>query len=445
MSQTYSLADPATRRVAFLVVLTWAVLTGIALSFVTIFGFNLPYADEWEFVPAPLGKEPVAAWLWSQHNEHRLPLSRAIYYTLFRLTHDFRTGMFVQVILLSTLALALLRLAARVRGRADWTDLFFPVSLLHLGHWENFLMGYQICYVFFSCLVTILGLVAMRTQRETAYRSGVVVGVLLILIALTGGFGLAMIPAIVPWLLYLAVVVWRSGKRGRATVLLILALLPIVYLVVYFDGYQRPAHHPPPSSSHYKAIGMVTGEVLAMGLGIGVAKVWWLVLAGEFIVVGVTLRLLIRQARDPVRRPASIGVVAVLAGVFGLALAIGIGRAPFDSDEMGLWSRYAVLMWPLLGLMYLVAVRNGQRGIPMVLCLAAALAFVPNMATGMVNAIHIYQHDIQVERDARAGVPAKQLVERLFPNSPNAGQMERAEKNIPLLRDAGIGAFGGRP
>ena len=50
-----------------------------------------------------VGREPVLPWLWAQHNEHRLPLPRAVFLTMFRVTHDFRTGMNLQVAMLSAL------------------------------------------------------------------------------------------------------------------------------------------------------------------------------------------------------------------------------------------------------------------------------------------------------------------------------------------------------
>jgi hypothetical protein len=52
---------------------------------------------------------------------------------------------------LSTLSLALMRLRRPAPRPPDWADAFFPVSLLHLGHWENFIMGYQICFALFTC------------------------------------------------------------------------------------------------------------------------------------------------------------------------------------------------------------------------------------------------------------------------------------------------------
>jgi hypothetical protein len=415
-------------------------MTLAALGFVAVFGANAPYADEWEFVPALLGKEPLASWLWTQHNEHRLPLSRAIYYGLFQVTHDFRTGMFLQVAMLSALALGLMRLAARFRGRADWVDAFFPVSLLHLGHWENFVMGYQLCFALFCCLVSCLGVVAITTKRETAFRSGLMAGILLISITLTGGFGLAVIPPVAAWLVYLAVLVWKSGARFRAIILLVLALLPFLYMMFYFNGYERPAHHPPPSRNPVD-VGMVAGEVLAMALGIGASGVWWLVVVAELAIGSLTVGLLIQQGRNPTIRPSSAGLIAVAAGVCGLAVAIGAGRGSMASD-MGLCSRYSLLMWPLLGIAFLVWVKAGRKWVPIVFCVAAALAFTSNTITGMQRGAMIRAHYDQIEVDVRTGLSAEQIVHKEFPESVNGGQMDRAIQNIPLLQSAGIGVFG---
>ena len=67
----------------------------------------------------------------------------------------------------------LMRLAAQLRGRPHWADVFFPVSLLHLGHWENFLMGYQICFVaVHACWRPAIGGRRPADDAQTAFRSG---------------------------------------------------------------------------------------------------------------------------------------------------------------------------------------------------------------------------------------------------------------------------------
>src|SRR6478752_9818062 len=119
MSQTYSPPTLPTRRARILLLTVWGVLTLIAAGFVLAVAPNTPAVDEWEFVDVLLGQERVVPWLWEQHNEHRQPLSRLLYYAEFRLTRDFRAGMLLQVAILSAISLGLMRLAARLRARPD--------------------------------------------------------------------------------------------------------------------------------------------------------------------------------------------------------------------------------------------------------------------------------------------------------------------------------------
>ena len=64
------------------------------LALVARFGSNVPSWDEWDLVPALTGNQPVSAeWLWSQHNEHRVPLPRLVLLGLDAVGRpDFRRG-----------------------------------------------------------------------------------------------------------------------------------------------------------------------------------------------------------------------------------------------------------------------------------------------------------------------------------------------------------------
>lgn len=418
----------------------WVAFTVSAVLFVYTFGSNAPYADEWEFVPALVGVEPGLPWLWAQHNEHRLPLPRAVYLILFRWTHDFRAGSYLQVGILSALALALMRYAARLRGRPDWPDAFFPVSLLHLGHWENFIMGYQLCFVTYAVVVTGLVVVALNASRATAGRDGLRAGLLLVALVLTGGTGLAAAPPVAVWVLYLAGLTWRAGRRTRAALVAGLAVLALLYYVPYFTDYMPPPHHPPKSYDP-GAILMVAAQAWALALGPGVAGVWPAVWAGEVALMVATAWLVARRSPDD--RVAAWGLLAVWAGGALLALAIGHGRAAMG-PEMGLYSRYALLTWPLIGGAYLAWVRAGRKGVPAAVCLLTVLAFLPNMGTGMTIGQSIREHYRRMAADVAEGRSAAEIVAVHFPRSPNQFQEERAVRGIPLLQAAGIGLFAGK-
>ena len=440
MNQTYGPADRATSRTPLVLLALWAAMTLAALAFVLMLGSNAPYADEWEFVPALTRHEPVVPWLWKQHNEHRMVLPRIVYYTLFQIAHDFRAGMVVQVALLSGLSFWLMRVASRLRGRPHWADAFFPVSLLHVGHWENLLMGYQLCFVLFAVFTTALGVVALRTTPESAFRSGMIGGVLSLLLALCGGFGLPVALTGAAWVLVLAVGLWRTAPKWQAVVLVALTLLPVAYTALYFQGYQRPPGHPEPAVGPEAAV--VAAETLSMAFGIGVAGIWWAAFAGMLVLGAFTLNMVVRKLKPHAERPAATGVLAVAAGVVGLAFAIGIGRAGFGTG-MGLWSRYSLLTWPLLGLAFLAWTKHGGRGgkwIPAVLCAAAALTFPTNMGTGMLNGANVRNVFNDIEAMARLRASPQEIAAR-FKGTPHEGQEGRAIVAIPMLREAGIGAF----
>ncbi len=749
-SLDYPPPPPATSRIRLVLLATWTALTVAAVGYVLALGSNCPNADEWEFVPALTGHEPLGPWLWAQHNEHRLPLPRLVYYGLFQVTHDFRAGSILQIALLAATSLGLMSLASRLRGRPYWTDLFFPVSLVHVGHWENFLIGYNLCFAFILVLETALGLVALSTTRETLFRSGVKAGVLMVLLCLCGGGGVVAAIPVALWLALMAVQEWngsrraeprqgpgrtpiqlsdqvgivnaidptaspeekvrqlvkltdanqplvdaflrnldaefgtksnsnvkapasivakasspsirtkkpwhdvehirdsfrfktvlkdlrdlpaildaveanlgatiikrdtrkfleplgwgwrivafdlrmpngqlveyylpvaemerakkegnhelfekwrnrdletlgreermemfadqaesqsryeaafasfltRTGssesdlraalssvshssghnilnsspsgsslgeksntgtqvsppsrvdaanpprsstqarpspsrdipptamiippanilaesglraKRFQAAVLLAFAAFPFAYLAVYLQGYNRPGHHPEVGDGGLDVL-RVAGQVLSMSFGYGTFRWWIPIFAGIVALGSVTIWTLFQDAKIAAKRPASLGLIAIAAGIVGVALVIGMGRAGLDAKN-GLASRYTYLTWPLLALAYIVwTSRGGRLGkwIPAALAALAALAFNPNMITGIVRGLAIKQVLSTIENEARDGVPPERIV-RHFHNTFQAHQEERAIRAIPMLQEARIGVFG---
>ena len=231
-------------------------------------------------------------------------------------------------------------------------------------------------------------------------------------------------------------------SRLRAAILLAFAAFPFAYLAVYLQGYNRPGHHPEVGDGGLDVL-RVAGQVLSMSFGYGTFRWWIPIFAGIVALGGVTIWTLLQDAKSAAKRPASLGLIAIAAGIVGVALVIGMGRAGLDAKN-GLASRYTYLTWPLLALAYIVwTSRGGRLGkwIPAALAALAALAFNPNMLTGIVRGIAIKQVLSTIENEARDGVPPERIV-RHFHNTFQAHQEERAIRAIPMLQEARIGVFG---
>src|SRR5262249_38455423 len=196
-----SKTPPQRRATALFVYGIWTVMLLAGLAFVVKFGSNVPSWDEWDMVPTMTGEQPVtASWLWSQHNEHRVPVPRLAMLGLFWLFgNDFRMSMYWNVLSAAALALGMIVVAKRLRGWLSLTDAFFPLLLLHWGHAVNFIWGWQIEFFLstFFAGVALLLIVGCRPAVGT----GLALAVCLGLLVGCGAHGLALVPAVASWLL----------------------------------------------------------------------------------------------------------------------------------------------------------------------------------------------------------------------------------------------------
>src|SRR5258707_4056283 len=137
----------------------WALMLLVALLLVGRFGSaSVPVNDDWDgIVPALTGAQPFTfEWLWQQHNEHRVLFPRLLLLAVLKPTEDFRAVMFLNVVAMGTVALWMILIAKRLRGRMSYTDAFFSLVLLNLAQFENFLMAWQIQMVTSTVLAAVL-------------------------------------------------------------------------------------------------------------------------------------------------------------------------------------------------------------------------------------------------------------------------------------------------
>jgi hypothetical protein len=413
----------------------WATMLAALLGHIARYGRNIPMSEDWLMVPPLTGRQPdFWTWVWSQNNEHRLPLPRLMYLGLLELTRDFRVGMFFNAMVLAALAAAMLLIVRRLRGgRTRYVDAFFPLVVLHLGQMENVLWSWQIQFVVSAAVIVSLLLILVAARMPLSWSPALALGALLAALPLTGASGL---PFVVPLVGGVAAFVWSGplmDRRGtashrRAGVLLCLgAGAALVITALYFVGYERPSWTPEnpgivptaKTTARFVAMGLGpaynSGQFVTMGLGPTYNALSALFVAG---IIGSAFVVLVHRVlhgrQDPERRRAT-ALIGFLVGSVLLALSIGYGRAALV-PRYGLPDRYALIAMPAMVAAWFAWERYGPARARVWVhgtILAALLVLLPfNIERGRQWRDYYSTGMAAVEHDLDTGVPKAELVKR---------------------------------
>lgn len=415
----------------------WLLLLVGALGFIGRYGSWTPYMDQWgEIVPLFTGERTVTpAWLWAQHNEHRVPLAKLVEATLVRAAGgDFRAGMLFNVAVLGALALALPLALGRLRGRVVAGDAIFPLLFLGWGQCETLLRGDVAGNVLTTALACLLLVVVASTREAPTPSAALAAGIALVLLPLSGATGLPFVPPLALWL----VVATRGGRAFRRV--LAFAVVALALTGAYFVGLEWPAYHPRPAPL---AALRTTAEVSAMAFGTAAHEDWaraaWGV--GALLALDAVL-LLFAAIRSRAERTRALGLAALLVALLLVALEVGLARSGFG-PRAGLSARYAVLAAPMLAHAYVVWELYAPRRVlaaGRVLLLVVLVLLVPaNVRTARLHGDDRRARSDAFERDLRAGLPAATVARldapTIFPDP--LGFTLRLE----ALRLAGVAGF----
>ncbi len=422
----------------------WLVLTLGLLGYVFHYGSNVPFFDDWHMVPYVTGAKPVTLeWLWSQHGDHRVPLSRLLLLGLGKLCgNDFRCGMVFDVLALSVTSLALIATSSHLRGRLLWADAFFPLVLLNPGQWETYLWCWIASLTLPIALALIVLCILARCGVRPCARATVVAGVLILMLPLADSAGLAFVPALILWLLTAAIAL-RSAKRLLP---LGFALAAVGLLAVYYIGYERQQGGEMRPS--ILAALRTTIEFMSMGIGQASVLVWsWSAMLVIGLVASTVVHLQRTYVEEPTDRSRVIGVGFFLLGALSLALALGWGRGG-EGVNAGFKSRYVVMALPIPCVAYLsYGLRRGWPAdmVQAVLCVLMFVLLPLNVITAFDGA-HLFQPGMAAfERDLHAGHPPSLLAEEytnvLFPWPVDAPDKQLVHERLLMLQRAGIGQY----
>ncbi len=419
----------------------WTLLLAAALLYVHRYGTNVPSWDDWDIVPTMTGEQPVTAeWLWSQHNEHRIPVARLMMLATYRVWPDFRSTMVLNVLSMAWLAFALTRCAQHLRGKLGVTDLFFPLVLLGLAQGVNFIWGWQVEFMSSTAVAGLALFYIARYNQSGNLRTAIAFGCCLIVLALSGAHGMVLVPALSLWLIVLAWWGEPSGSvdsRRNRLIILAICIVCIACCVLYMVGYERVPHHPKSSGLHSAFKG--TLQFLTMAFGPAVQSVWpWSGLLTAALLGGTAIILITVMLRNRSERVRAAGHLCFFAALGCLAFAVGYGR-----DTRGFEPRYITLSAPILCSIYLALVTYLPARWSSAGC--AALAVVALAATpGNTKSSVKYGRELRnalrtFDAQMAAGTPPYALIQQhwqyLYP------QQQLIADYLPMLRKAHIGSF----
>ncbi len=402
-------------------VAAWVVLVGLAvhlIHFVLQYGHNLPVNDEWAFVPVYFDSASAKwDWLFERHSEHCYPLARGIFLGLLWLTDsDFRAGMVVSTGLLVGSA-ALLIVAARrlrsssIRGsEASWSDCWFPLLMLHRGHCENVLMGYQIAFTLTVFAVSIAIFTTVKSVSWPRDRTTALTLFAVVVVAFGGGVGFVFAPPLIAWLIYHL----ATKAPVRVRVVDGVAILTILSVTAWLSWTAWEAFRNPSAPRNPFAETLhVVNEAAAMAVGpMSLFRANWYgppVLAAA-VVTGCALVWQIRRDRES--RSVPLGLLAVLVGTLGFLAAIGVTR------PSGFAPRFAAIACLLPSLAVLTAAGwlpkfRSDTGVSLLFVAVGGLLLVRgNDEAGGRYALPYHRSFELVEADIRAGVPLNLFADR---------------------------------
>ncbi len=358
------------------VLLAWVCLVApaaIAFNYIFRFGIDVPYWDQWEFVPLLgevfEGRLPFRL-LAAQANEHRILLPRVLMLLLAGLTrYNTLAEMYASWLMLCAMVAILFRVYAKSFGLSLWSlAKFIPVSwlVLTLRQRENLLWGWQVVIVL-ACLLLFATLYLIQSAAEHPR------GLALAIIAAAGctfSFGAGLLV----WPVGLAQLLWmRAHRRGAASggagIILAWILGSAICVGLFLWGYHRPGEDMPLSRVLRRPFLLLSSLSMAVGNPLADGPLNAQILGGIVLLLFLAVAVLhARGGIDLEKAPLSLPLIlwTLLA-----ALLVTLGRVDVD-PAAALYSRYVTLMVPGLVGCYLAVLAIRNRGTRIVLGVAWA-------------------------------------------------------------------------
>jgi hypothetical protein len=430
--------------------LTYSLMFVAMFVFVVRYGRNVPYNEDWFLAGPYTGNEPnMPAWLWEQNNEHRTPVPRLLFLAALELSGgDFRAGMILSVVLLGVIGAAMLLVVRTIRGgRTTYSDIFFPVIFLNIGHAQNVLFSWQLQFVVSVVLSCVVLLVVTRREVRLTWRAVLSAGLSLVLLPLCGANGLFIAILMSPWFFLKGRL--HCGRktrvyRQRGMFLIGSVTAALMLCGLYFIDYYRPPWHP----RNPGLIGTTRtySKILALGFGPAASRTWTLssiAALAAILSTAVSLGAAVLRTKGPEQQRA-FGLLSFFGAAGAVIAGMAWGRAGMVA-ETGIPDRYVLLIVPMFCVCYVAWILYGptrlRAPVQFALCLCMLISLHANTVAGLWWGDYYRSRMDAFENDLRAGTPVAVLVQRHGPFLMQWGDPEALTRYMLMLKHAEAGPF----
>lgn len=385
---------------------------------------NFPEMDERGVIEQAVGLLPVTwDWLWSQHNEHRIPLPKLVLVYFSRLT-DRTQDYFILLNWSMVLAsiIFMFKTVENILGRLPKWAALIPLFLMSPMQGQNMYIAFQVVFVMVLFFLATCLYFLSQNNEPMSKTSQTFFGLSLVGLPLCGASGIPtalMVSTFVVFDIFI-----NKEKVFRRLPLLLFALLSFGASVLYFVGYEHPPYHPKPDSllgAVPIALEMLT---LLLSGDFMTGSYPYALLLGSVVLVG---SLLFIGYELKSRKMTEWGPAVLAASLLGLALSIGYSRAPFN-ELAGFAQRYAFLVGPLLPLSlagFTYFSKNWPFWLKRTSLAAACLLGIYAARQGTHNQHQLHRRYRDLKVDVAAGLSVSDIAEKHWQHwYPSVEQVE---------------------
>jgi hypothetical protein len=423
-----------------------------ALWLTTRLSARLPWGDDWLVaVPVLTGRQRVTwEWLWSQLNEHRIPLPRLAYLAAYACSRDFRCGGFLNVLLLALVAVSGLRVARRLRGSCSPSDVFIPLILLHWGQATVFWWSSTLNLVFPMALFYLVLFQLLESAEPFRLRRGLVCILCIAAMPLCGLTGVILAVPLAIWLL--GVALWylrpRLDCRWRGLFFLVMAGGVAGIIAFYFVGYfPCGSFAGNASGAPGDLLGRLEnlGIILAMSLG-WVGKLSWPVASVSLFAAscGVGGYLGLVAWRHPEMGWRAAVLMTFLLAALALVGAVAWGRTFLSGDALWGANRYALFPIPLCVCIYFAGILSPWKDVacPLWALLAVVVFLGPIVQTKRYLYALPMAREVRTQQEMFIGAAVIGEVPEQLALNFGVRSVPGAVSLVQMLQGARLGPFG---